>query len=99
MNRWHENLEATVQEANLRVIEEGREAMSEILDTSIRHLSQQLGLSVVNTILGKVLHLCSFRLTYVHELRPTDFLQRVRYCQWFFNTLCPDDQLEKTFLF
>ncbi|KAJ3644104.1 hypothetical protein Zmor_026777 [Zophobas morio] len=81
------------------LIEEPREVMEETPGTSIRHLSQQLGLSVgtCNTLLEKDLHLFPYRLTSVHELHPTDFPQRVQYCEWFLNTLDLGDHLEKTF--
>ena len=60
------------------------------------HLSQQLGLSggTCNTILRKDLHLFPYRPTYLHELRPIDFPQRVQYFQWFLNARETNEQIE-----
>jgi hypothetical protein len=66
--------------------------------TSIRHLSQQIDLSVgtCQKILKEDLHLFPYRLTAVQELHVNDLPQRLNYCQWFLNTIA-DDVLEKTF--
>ena len=57
-----------------------RDVMEETPGTSIRHLSQQLGLSAstCNSILRKYLHVFHYLLRSVRELRLTDFVQRVQ---------------------
>ena len=67
-----------IKKRNPELIEEAGEVMGESPGTSIRNLSQ-LGLSVgpCNTIQRKYLHLFPYRLTYVDELCPADFPQRV----------------------
>ena len=57
-----------------------RDVVEETPGTSIRHLSQQLGLSAstCNSILRKYLHLFPYLLRSVPELRLTDFVQRVQ---------------------
>jgi hypothetical protein len=64
----------------------------------IRHLSQQVDLSVgtCQKILKEDLHLFPYRLAAVQELHVNDLPQRLNYCQWFLNTIA-DDVLEKTF--
>lgn len=57
--------------------------------TSVRHLSQQVGLSLgaCHTILKKDLDLHAYKMTAVQELKPPDLPLRTLYCQWFMENL------------
>nr|XP_015833260.1 PREDICTED: uncharacterized protein LOC107397488 [Tribolium castaneum] len=84
--------------------EEVIHATQEILEqdpkTSIRHLSQQVELSVgtCHELLRKDLHVYPYRLQSVQELQPVDFPRRLQYCQWFLDNIANNNELlEKTF--
>lgn len=69
--------------------------------TSVRRLSQQIGVSVgtSHALLKKDLKLYPYRLTAVQELLPVDPPQRLEFCQWFVNTFSGTSysSLEKSF--
>nr|XP_008198792.1 PREDICTED: uncharacterized protein LOC103314449 [Tribolium castaneum] len=84
--------------------EEVIHATQEILEqdpkTSIRHLSQQVELSVgtCHKLLRKDLHVYPYRVQSVQELQPVDFPRRLQYCQWFLDNIANNNELlEKTF--
>jgi hypothetical protein len=87
-----------VKKRTQEVIENVQQIMEDSPTTSIRHLSQQVDLSVgtCQKILKEDLHLFPYRLAAVQELHVNDLPQRLNYCQWFLNTIA-DDVLEKTF--
>jgi hypothetical protein len=87
-----------VKKRTQEVIGNVQQIMEDSPTTSIRHLSQQIDLSVgtCQKILKEDLHLFPYRLTAVQELHVNDLPQRLNYCQWFLNTIA-DDVLEKTF--
>ncbi|RZC33064.1 hypothetical protein BDFB_013436 [Asbolus verrucosus] len=67
--------------------------------SSLRHLSQQVDLSIrtCDIIIKKGLHLFPYRLTSVQKLHENDFPQRIKFCQWFLGTF--DDNLLQTTFF
>lgn len=67
--------------------------------TSLRHLSQQVGLSygTCQKIMKKDLHCHPYKLQSAHELLPPDYARRVAYCHWFNENIRNDDVLDLTF--
>jgi hypothetical protein len=77
-----------VKKHTQEVIGNVQQIMEDSPTTSIRHLSQQVDLSVgtCQKILKEDLHLFPYQLTAVQELHVNDLPQRLNYCQWFLNT-------------
>lgn len=68
--------------------------------TSVRHLSQQVHLSIgtCHTIVRQDAHLYPYRLTAIQELLPHDIPERLHFCQWFLDVLNNNQEaLRKTF--
>lgn len=81
-------------------VDAAREIMENAPTTSIRHLSQQVDLSIgtCHTMLHKDMQLYPYRVTVVQELLPVDPPRRLQFCEWFINTLNNDDDtLRKSF--
>ncbi|RZC42259.1 DDE 3 domain containing protein [Asbolus verrucosus] len=76
-----------------------RQIMEAAPSSSLRHLSQQVHLSVgsCDTVTKKDLHLFPYRLTFVQELHENDFPQSTEFCQWVLGTF--DDNLPQTTFF
>ena len=81
---------------NNEVIEDVEERMENNPSTSLRHLSQEVELSVgtCHKIMKKKLHLFSYKLHVYHELLPADFKRRIAYCRWFLEHFNDDNLLD-----
>lgn len=81
------------------VVETARQIMEEQPRTPIRHLAQQVDLSVgtCHSILHKELHLHPYRITSVQELLPVDIPRRLNFCRWFLDTFNQADSLRNVF--
>lgn len=75
-----------------------REIINNAPRTSVRALSQQVGVSIgtCHTILKKDLHLFPYRMTCYQEIKEIDYPRRITFSQWFLNNF-DNELLDKTF--
>lgn len=81
-------------------IENIQACMNERPTTSLRRVSQEVGLSygTCRTIVKKDLGLFPYKMQSYHEILPADFNRRVLYCQWFNEHIANNnDLLDLTF--
>lgn len=76
-----------VKKRRPEVVNRVEEIMENDPQTSVRHLSQQINLSVGTThkLLKKDIQLYPYRVTAVQELLEIDYPRRLQFCNWFVN--------------
>lgn len=76
-----------------------RNRMEQDPTKSLRHLSQEIGVSyeTCRTVLKKNLNMHPYKMQTYQALLPTDHARRLAYCQWFVNNLMNNDLLNLTF--
>ena len=74
-----------VSVTNQMNIEKVNTVIQDTNTVSLRHLSQQVGISYSSTqnIVKKKLQLHAYKVQVCHQLQPGDFTRRIEFCEWF----------------